>query len=90
MGLNQTKPIPNSTDVEWEISSPDVWWEMSEENAKYKYKPPTGCKRRKEQVFNIYFLLIFSGSLSGPNYLTMILFNDKISPANISFLTRYG
>ncbi|CAF1290556.1 unnamed protein product, partial [Rotaria sordida] len=24
------------------------------------------------------------------NYLTMIFFNDKVSPANISFLTRYG
>ncbi|CAF4611683.1 unnamed protein product, partial [Rotaria sp. Silwood2] len=29
-------------------------------------------------------------SYSNPNYMTMILFNDKISPANISFLTRYG
>ncbi|CAM4812248.1 unnamed protein product [Rotaria magnacalcarata] len=24
------------------------------------------------------------------NYLSMLLFNDKVSPANISFLTRYG
>ncbi|CAF1285104.1 unnamed protein product, partial [Didymodactylos carnosus] len=24
------------------------------------------------------------------DYLTLIMFNDKISPANISFLTRYG
>jgi len=28
--------------------------------------------------------------LSGNQYLSMILFNDKVSPANISFLTRYG
>ncbi|CAF1085642.1 unnamed protein product [Adineta ricciae] len=27
---------------------------------------------------------------SSNNYLSMIFFNDKISPANISFLTRYG
>jgi len=28
--------------------------------------------------------------LPGQDYLSMIFFNDKISPANISFLTRYG
>ena len=28
--------------------------------------------------------------MSGNQYLSMILFNDKVSPANISFLTRYG
>ncbi|CAF4296585.1 unnamed protein product [Rotaria socialis] len=28
--------------------------------------------------------------LPSRNYMTMIFFNDKISPANISFLTRYG
>ncbi|CAF1213486.1 unnamed protein product [Rotaria magnacalcarata] len=35
----------------------------------------------------------FNASCSLPpsrNYMTMIFFNDKISPANISFLTRYG
>lgn len=31
-----------------------------------------------------------SGSLAGDKYLTMMFFNDKISPANISFLTQYG
>ncbi|CAF4033815.1 unnamed protein product, partial [Rotaria sp. Silwood2] len=31
-----------------------------------------------------------SCAFSGQNYLSMIFFNDKVSPANISFLTRYG
>ncbi|CAF4702929.1 unnamed protein product [Rotaria sp. Silwood1] len=37
-------------------------------------------------------LYTVSPSCSSPsqNFMTMILFNDKISPANISFLTRYG
>ncbi|CAF3646268.1 unnamed protein product [Rotaria sordida] len=61
MGLNQTRSIPNST---------EVWWEMSENRVGYRVSP--------------------SCSSSSENYLTMILFNDKISPANISFLTRYG
>lgn len=36
------------------------------------------------------YTFIPSCSYSNRNYLNMILFNDKISPANISFLTRYG
>ena len=35
-------------------------------------------------------LLSCKGALNDQSYLTMIFFNDKISPANISFLTRYG
>ncbi|CAF1201689.1 unnamed protein product [Rotaria sp. Silwood1] len=31
-----------------------------------------------------------SCAISNQNYLSMIFFNDKVSPANISFLTRYG
>lgn len=36
------------------------------------------------------FFIIMIGSQAGQNYLTMMFFNDKVSPANISFLTRYG
>ena len=42
----------------------------------------------QNMIFILFF--IFLGSLSGQNYLSMIFFNDKVSPANISFLTRYG
>ncbi|CAF3736399.1 unnamed protein product, partial [Adineta steineri] len=62
MGLNRTKSIPNST---------DVWWEMSEHENKYDYRPSCAPPSNQE-------------------YLSMIFFNDKVSPANISFLTRYG
>jgi hypothetical protein len=81
MGLNRTKTIPNST---------DVWWEMSEQNNTYEYRPSLNCKKNQNDIFNRHFLRILSGSLSGQNYLTMMFFNDKVSPANISFLTRYG
>jgi len=39
-----------------------------------------------------FILCIILQGLSSPNqdYLNMIFFNDKVSPANISFLTRNG
>ena len=36
------------------------------------------------------FKFIPSCSSSNETHMTMFFFNDKISPANISFLTRYG
>ena len=80
MSLNQTRSIPNST---------DVWWEMSESRDGFKVSP--SCKSHTElEGEGTHDCLVFLGFSSSENYLSMIFFNDKISPANISFLTRYG
>lgn len=78
MGLNQTREIPNST---------DVWWKMTETRTGSHFIP--SCKSLRQSYWKIHSEILL-GFKSREDYLGMMFFNDKISPANISFLTRYG
>ncbi|CAF0897645.1 unnamed protein product [Adineta ricciae] len=60
-------------------NSTDVWWEVNENITKLD-----------ESTKKHQYSFIPSCSPNNPQYLTMMFFNDKVSPANISFLTRYG